>query len=407
MLLCVHLGSKSFEQLITHRWNEGVVKLKDLLSSSRKVIICLDGWSKTNLSASFLGVSACFFDRVNSVMRHIMLKLVQLQHPHTGEVLAEALHQCLEEWKITSKKVLMIVSDSGANMTKAIRLLNEQEMDDEESDEEHNQTDLEENDYHSDDDADDIATGLTGNSMNDEDTVESLEWELLDKSVSVPYPRMACVAHSLQLVVKKAYSHYDSLLSKVRRMVGRIRKSSTAVEMMKERCGKVLVSDNSTRWNSTYHMISRFIELKACVNELLSDMKTDTLLINEWMRLQELCDLLKPFAKQTDKLQTDCQSLSHVIPALMELQCHLQSCAASKSVTKAMLSDMKTRFSCILDPDNDNFNPIPAAACLLNPVVAIAMLMTDMTLLFDAAKKYLFLEVFYVLLLSFTAVEFR
>lgn len=100
----MHLGSKSFQQLITHRWNEGVVKLKDLLSSSRKVIICLDGWSKTNLSASFLGVSACFFDRVNSVMRHIILKLVQLQHPHTGEVLAEALHQCLEEWKITSKK---------------------------------------------------------------------------------------------------------------------------------------------------------------------------------------------------------------------------------------------------------------------------------------------------------------
>jgi len=32
---------------------------------------------------------------------------------------------------------------------------------------------------------------------------------------------------------------------------------------------------------------------------------------------------------------------------------------------------------------------------------------TDMTPLFDAAKKYLFLEVFYVLLLSFTAVEFR
>jgi len=82
----------------------------------------------------------------------------------------------------------------------------------------------EENDDHPDDDGDDIAAGLAGTSMNDEDTAESLEWEMLDNSASVPYPRPACLAHSLQLVVKKAYSHYDNLLSNVRRMAGKIRK---------------------------------------------------------------------------------------------------------------------------------------------------------------------------------------
>jgi len=49
----------------------------------------------------------------------------------------------------------------------------------------------------------------------------------------------------------------------------------------------------------------------------------DSLLASEWARLEELASLLEPFAAQTDILQSDAQALSSIIPALLDLECHL------------------------------------------------------------------------------------
>ena len=105
---------------------------------------------------------------------------------------------------------------------------------------------------------------------------------------------------------------------------------------VKKATGKVLLSDNNTRWNSTYRMVERLIQVKDAVNDILTEQKADTLLVSEWSRLSELCYFLKPFAVQTDKLQSNCNSLSYVIPALLELECHLLSCNAPKAITKTM-----------------------------------------------------------------------
>lgn len=55
-------ASATINNLLKDRMEYCVVKLKDLLASSRRVTICLDGWTKKGLSASFLGISACFFN---------------------------------------------------------------------------------------------------------------------------------------------------------------------------------------------------------------------------------------------------------------------------------------------------------------------------------------------------------
>ena len=89
-------------------------------------------------------------------------------------------------------------------------------------------------------------------------------------------------------------------------------------------------------------MVVRLIQVKDAVNDLLTEQKADTLLVSEWSRLSELCELLEPFAVQTDKLQGRCNSLSYVILALLELECHLLSCHAPKAITKAMLDDIQS-----------------------------------------------------------------
>jgi len=65
------------------RWNASKQCLKSTLANARSVTVCLDGWSKQNLTATFLGVSVCFFDPITSVVRHLVLQLTELEHPHT------------------------------------------------------------------------------------------------------------------------------------------------------------------------------------------------------------------------------------------------------------------------------------------------------------------------------------
>ena len=96
-------------------------------------------------------------------------------------------------------------------------------------------------------------------------------------------------------------------------------------------------------------MVDRLIEVKDAVNDLLTQQKADALLVSEWSRLGEQCELLEPFAVQTDKLQSNCNSLSYVIPALLELECHFLSCHAPKAITKAMLDDIQSANSAVND----------------------------------------------------------
>lgn len=112
----------------------------------------------------------------------------------------------------------------------------------------------------------------------------------------------------------------------------------------------------------------------------------DSLLATEWQRLEDMCRLLQPIAVLTDVLQTDTCSLSSIIPSIMDLECHLQQYPSDQSLTKAMLRDLYTRFECLLEPRSLEFNPIPAAACLLDPQFSLVLSTADMTALQAAAK---------------------
>ena len=101
-----------------------------------------------------------------------------------------------------------------------------------------------------------------------------------------------------------------------------------------------------------------------------------------------MANLLAPFASQTDTLQTNCLSLSLVLPSLMDLECHLQ-----QSGNHTMLTDLLERFSSLLNPQAGGFNPLPAAASLLDPTAAPVLLACDAQQLITAAKLYLMSEV--------------
>jgi len=51
----------------------------------------------------------------------------------------------------------------------------------------------------------------------------------------------------------------------------------------------------------------------------MKNLKWDDLVASEYNKLQVLVDLLKPFAEQTDLLQGDNNTLSYIIPAVIDL----------------------------------------------------------------------------------------
>jgi len=380
--ICV-LGSAKLNQLLNDRAEAAKEHLQSRIMDARKITVCVDGWTKKNLANSFLGISACFFDsnRNSNKAHHVVLSIAQLPFPHTGITIAECMETCLSEWQISSDKVLIVVSDNGSNMIKAIKILAEN-ADKARSDNDHD---------------DDYEEVVSDTEMEDELEEVGQDPEVSDDEVCEPetvhYRRMVCMAHSLQLVIKKAYTHYNTVLTKARFLVGKIRKSGMAVQKLHLKCGKTVFSDNATRWNSTFNMIKRLLALRADVNELLTELRIDSLTIIEWDRLTELCSLLEPFAAQTNILQSDSKSLSYAVPAVFDLDCHLQSFNQNRTVAKLMLSDLRQRFSCILQPDAPNFNPVPAASCLLDPTVAAVMRAPELSPLLEAAKTFILTEV--------------
>ncbi|XP_037397134.1 uncharacterized protein LOC119264046 [Pygocentrus nattereri] len=154
----------------------------------------------------------------------------------------------------------------------------------------------------------------------------------------------------------------ESLIKKV---------SGEALSLLDE-CGLIVVTDCPTRWSSSFNMISRLLKVKDSVCQI-ANMGWDSLLSSEWQKLKSLHELLLPFAEHTQALQSDTMSL--VVPALFDLLNRLSDFEESAShrdlatLARKMKGSVSQRFAWILDPADETFSPLVAAACFVNPTV--------------------------------------
>jgi hypothetical protein len=95
----------------------------------------------------------------------------------------------------------------------------------------------------------------------------------------------------------------------------------------------IVLSDNSTRWNSTYYMIKRALKLRDQINVFSNkhrkELEKDLLMDEEWDQLEAIHNILRPFKRVTKRLEGraekgECGSLWEGLPALETLLSHVE-----------------------------------------------------------------------------------
>ena len=136
------------------------------------------------------------------------------------------------------------------------------------------------------------------------------------------YKRLGCFVHTLQLVVNSSVLSSNSAIKKARQIVKRCNKSYKMTEKLVKKAGKKLINDVPTRWNSTFLMFNRLLDVKSHLVEILEEQEWDSLTSSKLQVIQKLSD---PFHHHTNiTCAEDSTTIAMVIPVLKELELHLK-----------------------------------------------------------------------------------
>jgi hypothetical protein len=103
------------------------LKIQQAMSTTKKIHLCANIWSKKRLTSSYLVLTAHFFSFIDQKLHHPALAVRRLDHPHTGEAISALAYTIIEEWGIQLSKLQFIITDDGSSMLKAFKSLNHDE----------------------------------------------------------------------------------------------------------------------------------------------------------------------------------------------------------------------------------------------------------------------------------------
>ena len=173
------------------------------------------------------------------------------------------------------------------------------------------------------------------------------------------YTSVGCIIHSLQLVIKKEVIEFPAVkeaLDKARDICTHANKSTTfSAELRKQQRlqiggkEKVLIQDVPTRWNSTFDMGERFLELKVAIISSLAT--ADTYLVQltktDWTYLEKATRVLQVFKEATVMLSSRNASISQVIYIITLIMRNLKETLADhgvKQLKRTLKEGMEDRF---------------------------------------------------------------
>nr|XP_012218835.1 PREDICTED: zinc finger BED domain-containing protein 4-like [Linepithema humile] len=245
-------------------------KVKDKLKDSAYISFTTDIWTSSVNNESFISLTAHFISLKNIEQEIHAISVKHFSQGHTGCNIADILNNILQEWNIEKEKVHVIVRDNAANMTLALNL--------------------------------------------------------------TPGTGISCFIHTLQLVIRDALflqRNIADVIAISRRIVTHFSHSSHACSKLKAIQEQLnipnhkLIQDVTTRWNSTYYMLSRLYEQRQAISTYAVDNEISTLTSTHWSLIGNIVYVLKPFEEMTKLTSADKECISYVIPAVTILLTYL------------------------------------------------------------------------------------
>lgn len=167
------------------------------------------------------------------------------------------------------------------------------------------------------------------------------------------------------------------MLNEVRKIVKWIKKSNVGTaDLIKEQKKEdksdekilKLILDVKTRWNSTYEMLCRFLELSSVINNVLLRHPNSPRMFSaiDLKYVEEISILLKPFKTMTVELSGEkFATASKIIPLLNCVQEQFlkqnPSCEIGINLKEKLGIELKKRFGKV------EYNFLISAACILDP----------------------------------------
>lgn len=238
-------------------------QLASMLDNIINVALTTDMWSNQNMDC-FLTVTVHFFYK--NILKSYVLTTCDVPTSHTSENLAKIMRDLLTEWKILGK-ISAIVTDNAANMVKMCDLL-----------------------------------GIR---------------------------HMPCFAHTLNLTLDDSMklSQVENITNKCKTIVKFFKKSSVGWRALKlaqkernpDSTPLKLIQEVSTRWNSTFYMMKRILQLSdvlALVCRKL-DQAPDYLTASEEEAAKEVINILEIFEEATKLVSADQYPTSSLVIPLI------------------------------------------------------------------------------------------
>lgn len=220
------------------------------LDGIQNVTLTIDYWT-SNVNESYLTVTAHYISNDYKLENYI-IDTEKFSDRNSPEDIAEILKNIIHNWKI---HVLAIVTDGSPKMLSAIALLEDVQ-------------------------------------------------------------HIKCFAHTLNVVIKQSMESFSEI-QEIRRKCGDIiqylKHNNNAIKVLQKMQENVsepqldLILEVETRWNSTYYMLQKFVDLKELITATLiaSESNLDFINDNEFQIIEDVVKILKPFEEITVEMSTE------------------------------------------------------------------------------------------------------